>query len=127
MDRRAFVAIVGGSMLTTPLAAEGQQSERLRRIGVLMGYAETDPDAQANVEAFREGLQKLRWVDAGQHTDRHSLADTRRPRVDATIRERTRRARARCSSFAHHAHHSRAAETDAHHPDRFRDGVRSGW
>jgi putative ABC transport system substrate-binding protein len=63
MDRRAFVAILGGSILAAPLAAEGQQPERRRRIGVLMGYAETDPDAQANVEAFREGLQKLGWVD----------------------------------------------------------------
>jgi putative ABC transport system substrate-binding protein len=63
MDRRAFMAVVSGSMLATSLAVEGQQAGRLRRIGMLMGYAETDPDAQANVEAFREGLQKLGWVD----------------------------------------------------------------
>src|SRR5207245_5099242 len=61
MDRRVFLSVVGGSMLATSLAAEGQQAERLRRIGVLMGYAETDPAAQANVEAFRAGLQKLAW------------------------------------------------------------------
>ena len=73
MDRRAFIAVVGGSMLTTSLTAEGQQPERLRRIGVLMGYAETDPDAQAN-EAFREGLQKLGWVDG-----RNIRIDTRWP------------------------------------------------
>jgi putative ABC transport system substrate-binding protein len=46
-----------------PLAVEAQQPERLRRVGVLMGYAETDPDAQANVAAFREGLQKLAWAE----------------------------------------------------------------
>src|SRR5207245_10455749 len=63
MGRRVFLSVVGGSMLATSLAAEGQQAERLRRIGVLMGYAETDPAAQANVEAFREGLQKLEWVE----------------------------------------------------------------
>src|SRR5262249_649974 len=45
------------------LAAQAQRSERLRRIGVLMGYAETDPDAQTNVAAFREGLQKLGWAE----------------------------------------------------------------
>src|SRR6516165_917621 len=35
----------------------------MRLIGVLMGYAESDPDAQANVSAFRDSLQKLGWSE----------------------------------------------------------------
>jgi putative tryptophan/tyrosine transport system substrate-binding protein len=46
-----------------PLAARAQQPERMRRIGVLMSFAESDPEAQARVAAFREGLQKLGWTD----------------------------------------------------------------
>src|SRR5260370_13747817 len=63
MNRRRFLRTVSVSLLAAPLCAEGQQPERLRRIGVLMGYAETDPDAQTNVAAFREGLQKLGWAE----------------------------------------------------------------
>ena len=54
----------------------------MRRIGVLMGFAEM-PEAQANVAAFRDGLQKL-GVDGGpQHPDRHALGNTRRRGIDA--------------------------------------------
>src|SRR5439155_13434896 len=56
------------------LSARAEQPERVRRIGVLMGYAESDPDAQANVAAFREGLQKLGWAE-----DRNIRIDIRWP------------------------------------------------
>ena len=46
-----------------PLAARAQQSERMRRIGVLMGYAESDSDARAWYATFREALQKLERRD----------------------------------------------------------------
>ena len=59
MIRREFITLLGGAAATWPLAARAQQGERMRLIGVLMGYAESDPDAQANVSAFRDSLQKL--------------------------------------------------------------------
>ena len=46
-----------------PLAALAQQGERMRRIGVLMNYDESDAEGQAVVAAFREGLQKLGWTE----------------------------------------------------------------
>jgi putative ABC transport system substrate-binding protein len=49
--------------LFTPLAAAAQQTSQKRRIGVLMGLAETDPQAQARVAAFRNGLQTLGWAE----------------------------------------------------------------
>jgi putative ABC transport system substrate-binding protein len=61
--RRQFITLLSGAAITWSLAVRAQQLERMRLIGVLMGYAETDPDAQANVSAFRESLQKLGWSE----------------------------------------------------------------
>ncbi|HEY2426886.1 MAG TPA: ABC transporter substrate-binding protein [Pseudolabrys sp.] len=67
MRRREFITVVGtvvgGAAVSWPLAARAQQPDRMRRIGVLMGYAESDSEGQAFIVAFREGLQKLGWVE----------------------------------------------------------------
>ena len=73
MRRREFIALLGGATAGCPLAARAQQSERMRRVGVLMGYAETDLAAQAQVAAFRQELQKLGW-DEGRYPHRCSLS-----------------------------------------------------
>jgi putative ABC transport system substrate-binding protein len=62
MKRREFITLLGGTAAAWPLAARAQ-SDRVRRIGVLMAYAESDPEGQAWVAAFREGLQKLGWTE----------------------------------------------------------------
>ena len=61
MKRREFITLVGGAAAAWPLAARAQQSERARRIGVLMGYPDTDAEGQAGVAAFQNGLQQLGW------------------------------------------------------------------
>jgi putative tryptophan/tyrosine transport system substrate-binding protein len=63
MKRRAFISLLGGAAATWPLAARAQQGERMRRIGMLSGLAENDPEGHARVAAFREGLQKLGWTE----------------------------------------------------------------
>jgi putative tryptophan/tyrosine transport system substrate-binding protein len=60
--RREFMVTLGSAVFAWPLAARAQ-TERMRRIGVLMSYAESDSDAQAWYAAFREGLQKLGWTE----------------------------------------------------------------
>jgi putative ABC transport system substrate-binding protein len=60
--RRDFITLVGGTA-AWPLAARAQQSGTMRHVGVLMAYAESDPEAQTWVTAFREELQRLGWVE----------------------------------------------------------------
>src|ERR1700730_2634720 len=62
MTRRDLIALLGGTAATWPLAARGQQPERMRRIGVLMLYPESDPQGQLRATAFTQGLQQLGWV-----------------------------------------------------------------
>jgi putative ABC transport system substrate-binding protein len=63
MRRRKFITLAGGAAIGWPLAARGQQGDRMRRIGVLMAYAEGNRQAQAWIVAFREELQKLGWTE----------------------------------------------------------------
>ena len=63
MKRRKFIALLGGAA-TWPLAARAQQpAERMRLIGVLMGGPESDPENQARLAAFLDGLHQLGWTD----------------------------------------------------------------
>ncbi len=63
IGRRNFIAALGGAAVTWPLAAFAQQGDRVRRIGLLMGYPEGDKQAQANLVAFRQGLRSLGWIE----------------------------------------------------------------
>jgi putative tryptophan/tyrosine transport system substrate-binding protein len=62
VKRRAFISLLGGAA-AWPFAARAQQGEQVRRVGVLMSDAESDPEAQANAAAARQGLQELGWTD----------------------------------------------------------------
>jgi putative tryptophan/tyrosine transport system substrate-binding protein len=62
MQRREFITLLGGAAAAWPLAARAQQPDRVRRIGVLMGYAESDPEGQRCIKAFLQGLQELGWA-----------------------------------------------------------------
>ena len=68
MRRRAFIMLLGGVATAIPYAAIGQQIERARRIGVLMTFAESDPEGQARIAAFRKGLAELGWAE-GQNIE----------------------------------------------------------
>src|SRR5215208_4914667 len=60
--RRDFISLLAGAA-AWPLTARAQQGERMRRIVFLHGIAENDPEAQARVVAFRQGLEALGWAE----------------------------------------------------------------
>ena len=62
MRRREFITLLGGAAATWPLAARGQQGERVRRIGVLINMAADDPEGHARITAFAQGLQEAGWT-----------------------------------------------------------------
>jgi putative ABC transport system substrate-binding protein len=62
LRRREFITFLGGAA-AWPVVARAQQPDRMRRIGVLMGWSESDPEAQSDLAAFVQGLQQLGWVD----------------------------------------------------------------
>ena len=85
MKRRQFITLLGGAAAAWPLGARAQQADRMRRIGVLMAYGESDSEAQAYLTAFRGGLQKLGWAED------HNI------RIEIAGRRLTQR---RCNDFA---------------------------
>jgi putative ABC transport system substrate-binding protein len=82
VTRRELITLLGGAA-SWPLAARAQQPGGMRRIGVLMGSAENDSEAQAWVAAFREALQKLGWTEG-----RNIRIDTRWASAEAEAMQR---------------------------------------
>jgi putative ABC transport system substrate-binding protein len=82
MRRREFITLLGGTAIW-PLAARAQQSERKRRVGVLMGLSADDAEAQDRIAAFVHGLQQLGWTDG-----RNLQIDYRRGAGDTDLTRR---------------------------------------
>ncbi|OKO75211.1 ABC transporter substrate-binding protein [Bradyrhizobium sp. NAS96.2] len=85
MRRREFLGVFGSTAIAWPLAARAQHAERIRRIGMLMVHREADPEFKNYLDAFRQGLQKLGWVEGG-----NIRIDTRWGALDdAEVREQS--------------------------------------
>jgi putative ABC transport system substrate-binding protein len=78
LNRRSFIRLLGGAAAALPIAARAQQSERTRRIGVLMSTTADDPEGQARIAAFHQGLQQFGWT-----IGRNVRVDTRWATTDA--------------------------------------------
>jgi putative ABC transport system substrate-binding protein len=64
MRRREFIGLIGGAAaVATPFAARTQQLERIRRVGILSGFAEGHPEGQAQRAALFQGLRELGWIE----------------------------------------------------------------
>jgi putative ABC transport system substrate-binding protein len=87
MRRREFIALIGGAAAAAwPVAARAQQNDRMRRVGVLMHASSEEPESQARIVAFAQGLQEAGW-SVGRNVrleTRWSTGDASRLRRDAT-------------------------------------------
>jgi len=77
LKRRQFITLLGSVATAWPLTAHAQQPDRIRRVGVLMGYTDSDPAAQTQVAALRQELRKLGWEEG-----RNIRVDVRFPGAD---------------------------------------------
>src|SRR5262249_58371963 len=82
LKRREFISLLGGAAAAWPLAVRAQQVQRVRRIGVVIPFTADDPEAQARMLAFAQGLQSLGWTvgDNLRIDIRWSAGDTDRSR-----------------------------------------------
>ena len=85
MRRRKFIALLGGTIVVRPRAARAQQSDRMRRVGVLMGFDENDQIWQSYLTAFRQRLKEFGWTEGHdvQIDSRFTGEDSERIRIVA--------------------------------------------
>ena len=62
MKRREFITLLGGAA-SWPLAAGGEQTDRMRRVGVLLALSESEPEGVAWTSALQHSLKQLGWID----------------------------------------------------------------
>src|SRR5215468_12710123 len=87
MRRREFITLLGGTVATWPLTARAQQSDRMRRLGILMAVAESDADVRKGIVIFQQRLQELGWKDGKNiHID-YRWGDADPDRIQALAKE----------------------------------------
>jgi hypothetical protein len=85
MRRREFIVVLGGAAAAWPLATRAQQAERVRHVGVLMAASADDPEYQARMAAFQQGLEQLGWTE-GRNVRIDIRHDRHRPNSQARWR-----------------------------------------
>ena len=88
-DRRAFITLVGGSILAGPLTLEAQQSAKGHRIGVLIGSSESF--VAPYFATFRQALRALGYVEGGNIAIEYRYADGDYNRLPALAADLVRR------------------------------------
>jgi putative tryptophan/tyrosine transport system substrate-binding protein len=89
MKRREFITLLGGAA-AWPLAAGAQKGDRVRRIGFLHGLAESDPEVQARIAAFQQGLATLGWIEGSNISIDHRFASGDPAHAQAIVTEMVR-------------------------------------
>jgi putative ABC transport system substrate-binding protein len=87
MRRREFITLLGGAA-AWPLPARAQRPDQIRRVGVLIGLAEDDPDSKARLGALRQGLEKLGWSEGRNiHLDVRFVPPGNEQQVQILVKE----------------------------------------
>jgi hypothetical protein len=86
VKQREFITLAG-AVAAFPISAGGQQSEHVRRIGILHDQNEIDPEGRAQITAFREALHKLGWIEGRNALIDYRSAATQADRLRTIILE----------------------------------------
>jgi len=86
MRRREFIALAGGAAFSGPLTAQAQQNV-LPVVGILMGYGQSDPEAQSRLKALVDGLRELGWHEGENCKIEIRWAEADVPRTQLLARE----------------------------------------
>src|SRR5437899_806419 len=63
MKRREFISLIGSAAAAWPLAVRAQEPGRMRRVGVLLAFFDSDPEGQPRIAAFQQELENLGWTE----------------------------------------------------------------
>jgi putative ABC transport system substrate-binding protein len=87
MKRREFITVFGSAVAATawPLAVHTQSKPK--RVGLLIGFAETDPEAKAWVSAFVQGMRDLGWIDGGNTQFEYHWVSADSDRINRAVTE----------------------------------------
>ena len=125
MRRREFITLLGGAAASWPLVASAQQSGRMRRIGVLMAFAESSSTAQAWVGAFRDSLAKFGWTEGRNLQIDYRWATPDSNLITQSAKELVALAPDLILSSGSPTT-AAASATDTHYSDNLRDRYRAG-
>ncbi|HEX3339737.1 MAG TPA: ABC transporter substrate-binding protein [Pseudolabrys sp.] len=87
MQRRDFISLLGSAAVASPLAAWAQGSQQVRRVSVLVGLAEKDPEAIGRIKAFRLGMRDLGWIEGRNVQIEYRFAGTNLELIDKHVAE----------------------------------------
>jgi putative ABC transport system substrate-binding protein len=87
MKRRDLITLIGSALVGWPLALRAQQPERLRRVSVLLGVPENDPETNSRLRAFRLGMRNAGWVEGRNIQTEYRYAGTDRDTIKKHVAE----------------------------------------
>ena len=87
MRRRELITLIGGAVAAWPLALRAQQPERLRRVSVLLGVPQNDPETKSRIRAFRLGMRDAGWVEGRNVQIEYRYAGTDRDTIKKHVAE----------------------------------------
>jgi putative ABC transport system substrate-binding protein len=87
MQRREFITLICGAAATWPLEARAQKPDRMRRVSMLLGLGEKDPEAIGRVKAFRLGMRDLGWIEGRNVQIEYRFAGTNLESINKNVAE----------------------------------------
>jgi putative tryptophan/tyrosine transport system substrate-binding protein len=96
VKRREFIKLLGGTAGVWPLRARAQQADQVRRVGLLVNSAESDPAKQSELGAFRARLEELGWSEGRNIRFDYFRSDSQFNRLSVNAKEFVSLAPAAC-------------------------------